>query len=56
MKKVSLVMAKLQRLGVFTWCIVFVFREPVDRSILTVGDMELVASDPVLAVLSVTNQ
>ena len=30
--------------------------EPVDRSILTVGDMELVASDPVLGVLSVTNQ
>jgi len=56
MKKVSLVMAQLQGLCVFTWFIVIVSREPVDRSILTVGDMELVASDPVLAVLSVIDQ
>jgi hypothetical protein len=56
MKKVSLVMAQLQGLCVFTWCIVIVFREPVDRSILTVGGMELVASDPVQAVLSVIDQ
>jgi hypothetical protein len=47
---------KLSLMNRASMCIAIVSGEPANHSILTVGDMELVALDYVLDVLSVTIQ